>query len=80
MNFGVFLCMPCANAHYVTFKPGKAYLKEIHTEHWDPMQLRILQYAGNQEFFTDCRSYMVDNLPVKQKYTSKIAKWHKKRL
>ena len=80
LNFGVFICMPCANVLFTFFKPGKIYLKEIYTEQWDPMQLRILNHASNQDFFMLCRGYMVDNQTSKVKYTSKIAKWHKKKL
>lgn len=59
---------------------GKHYLKEIYTEQWDPMQRSFLMQASNQAWFELCRNYFTDQLPIKTRYSHKIAKWHRKRL
>ena len=47
LNYGVFICEPCATMHLHSFKVGKPCLKEIYTEHWDPSQRKILMHASN---------------------------------
>ena len=80
LNYGVFICEPCATIHLQNFKVVKPYLKEIYTEHWDPLQRKILMHASNQVWFELCREYLIEMQHIKHKYSSKIAKWHKKKL
>ena len=55
-------------------------MKEIYTEHWDPMQRKILVHASNKDWFELCREYQIEMQHIKHKYSTKIAKWHKKKL
>jgi len=80
LKHGIFICEPCAAIHNHAFGYGKHYLKEIYTEHWDPVQLKILSVANNEDWFNLCKMYRIETQGIHQKYKSSVADWHKKSL
>jgi len=77
-NYGIFVCENCAFQHYRNFPQQKHYLKHLYTEVFDPYQIKVLEFAGNKNFFELLKEYKVEKESFAVKYSHPVAKWYKK--
>jgi len=55
-------------------------VKDVFNEYWDPHQLNVIAYGGNQALYNWLQPRGLAKAAIKDKYRSKEAKQYKKQL
>ena len=79
--FGVFICADCAVIHRAELGMDKSYVKAI-TEVFDDFQISYFKegVGGNFAFHEFMKEYKMEAFPIHKKYSSRPAKFYKKKL
>ena len=75
INNSIIICGICAEKHK---KLGFniSYIREI-KEKWDPYLLSFLERGGNSRYIRFAKKYELDDLPIEQKYNTKILEYYR---
>lgn len=80
ITYGTFICETCYFLHVGQIGMYKSYVKSIYNDLWDEYQLKTVTFGGNKIFWDFMRQYNSEQLLIKEKYSTKQAKFYKKRL
>ena len=75
INNAIIICGACAEKHK---KLGFniSYIREI-KDKWDPYLLSFLERGGNSRYIRFSKKYELDDLPIEQKYNTKILEYYR---
>lgn len=75
INNSIVICATCAEKHK---KLGYniSYVREINHK-WDQYLLSFLERGGNSRFIRFSKKYDLDELPIEQKYNTKILEYYR---
>ena len=75
INNSILLCEKCAEEHK---KLGFniSYIRDIRKE-WDSYLLSFLERDGNSRFIRLSKKYELDDIPINQKYKTKILEYYR---
>ena len=75
INNGIIICKNCAEIHN-NLGYNVSYVRELIND-WDPYLLSYMQRGGNSRFIRLSKKYDLDNLPIEQKFNSKILEYYR---
>lgn len=76
LNFGIFICHPCALEHQKLLGAGISFLKSLASAEWDDYLLRFMLYGGNKLFYEFLNRYKLDGKPLVDKYKHVALQWY----
>ena len=80
VTFGVLICEQCAMTHSQELGMEQSYVKSLTGELWDEYQCKCLLAGGNKKFWDFLKLYDMEWKPINYKYTSKVAKYYRRKL
>jgi hypothetical protein len=75
INNSILLCNQCAERH-MKLGYNVSYIRHL-TSEWDAYLLAYLERGGNSRFIRLSKQYNLDDMPIEQKYNTRIVEYHR---
>lgn len=75
INNGVLVCRSCAERH-AKLGYNISYIRGIQ-EPWDDYLISFIQRGGNSRFIRMQKEYKIEEMPIEEKYTTRIAEYYR---
>ena len=75
INNAIFLCNKCAERH-MKLGYNISYVRHVISE-WDPYLLSFMEFGGNSRFIRLSKKYGLDDMPIEQKFTTRIVEYYR---
>jgi hypothetical protein len=75
INNAILLCDQCAE-HHMKLGFNVSYVRHLASE-WDPYLFSYLERGGNSRFIRLSKTYGLDDIPIEQKYKTRIVEYYR---
>ena len=75
INNAILLCDQCAERH-MKLGFNVSYVRHLASE-WDPYLFSYLERGGNSRFIRLSKTYGLDDIPIEQKYKTRIVEYYR---
>ena len=75
INNAILLCNQCAERH-MKLGYNVSYIRHISSD-WDPYLFSFLERGGNSRFIRLSKKYELDNMPIEQKFNTRILEYYR---
>ena len=75
INNAILLCDACAERH-MKLGYNISYVRHL-AEDWDAYLFAYLERGGNARFITLSKNYELDDIPIEQKYNTRILEYYR---